>query len=172
LRTDRIALIVALVALAISSRVWLESHQRAHAGFGAAVSFDIDTLTGKHHLGIGLHNSGPGIAHIESVTYYLDRKPVEDISDALDREGFDTDRDSGVDLDHGDTVAADDVVWLINYSPRNQAEELKARDLMEHRIAIAVEYCDANEVCARVCSEPNGCPAQSAGGDSAPKSEI
>jgi hypothetical protein len=172
LRLDRIALVVSIVAALFSALLWLETRRQSHAQFGAAVTFDIDTLTRKHRLGIGLRNAGPGVAHIQSVSYFLDRKPVEDISDALEREGFDPDRDTGVDLDHGDLIPADDVIWLIDYSPRNRAEELKASALMEHRLAVAVEYCDANDACARVCSEPDGCPSETSGRDSAPKSQI
>ena len=171
-RLDWLALIVASIAAILSVIVWLEDRKPAHAPFGAAVTFDIDTLATKHHLGIGLHNFGPGVAHIQSVTYYLDRAPIADISDALERLGFDPDRDTGVDLDHGDLAPADDVIWLIDYSPRDRAEEAKARDIMEHRLATAVEYCDASDDCVRICSQANGCPAQSSAADAAPKSQI
>ncbi|MBV9726092.1 MAG: hypothetical protein JO299_13100 [Gammaproteobacteria bacterium] len=166
------AIIVLIGVLLAAGALWLTSGKSRPERFEAAVAFDIDTLARKHHLGIGLHNFGPGVAHIRSVTYYLDRDRIEDISDALEREGLDADRDTGVDLDHGDLVPPNDVIWLIDYSARSRAEELKVTDLMEHRIAIAVEYCDAQDECARLCSEADGCPAQSPGSTSAPKSEI
>jgi hypothetical protein len=172
LRLDGLALIVACSAAMVSLLVWFENRRPSHASFGAAVTFDIDTLAAKHHFGIGLHNFGPGVAHIQSVTYYLDRAPIEDISDALERLGFDPDHDTGVDLDHGDLAPADDVIWLIDYSPRDRTEEAKVREIMEHRIATAVEYCDANDACVRICSQASGCPAQTSGADAAPKSQI
>src|SRR5579872_7172447 len=116
------ARIVWMGALLAASVLWLAACRPQQARFEVAVAFDINTLARKHHLGIGLHNFGPGVAHIQSVTYYLDREPIEDISDALEREGLDADRDTGVDLDHGDLVPPNDVIWLIDYSPRSRAE--------------------------------------------------
>ena len=159
LRVDWIALAVAIAAAAFSALQWMEMRSNRSPRFESTLSFDVDTLAAKHRLGVGVRNSGPGVAHIQEVTYYLDGNPVEEIADTLEDIGLDTDRDNGIDLGPGDFVAPNDVIWLIDYSPRNREEEHRVADLFEHRLQVAVEYCDANDVCRRICSRSKGCPA-------------
>jgi hypothetical protein len=158
LRVDWIALAVATAAAVFSGLLWLETRSQGHPRFETAMSFDIDTLAGKHRFGIGVRNSGPGVAHVQSVTYYLDGAPIDDVSDTLEEVGLDSDRDTGVDVGPGDFIAPNDVVWLIDYSPRSREEEQRVAELFERRMQVAVEYCDANDVCRRICTKPNGCP--------------
>jgi hypothetical protein len=172
LRVDWIALAVAIAAAAFSGLQWFQTRSSRQAGFDTRLSFDVDTLAAKHRLGIGVRNVGPGVAHIQEVTYYLDGNPVEEIGDTLEDIGLDSDRDSGIDLGAGDFIAPNDVIWLIDYSPGSREEEHRVIELFEHRLQVAVEYCDANDVCRRICTKAKGCPVSAAPRQDRAESQI
>ena len=172
LRVDWIALAVAIAAATFSGLQWFQMRSSRQPGFDTTLSFDVDTLAAKHRLGIGVRNAGPGVAHIQEVTYYLDGNPVEEIADTLEDIGLDSDRDNGIDLGPGDFIAPHDVIWLIDYGPRGRDEEHRVTDLFERRLQVAVEYCDANDVCRRICSKSKGCPVSAAPRQGRAESQI
>ena len=71
--------------------------------------FDIDTLLRQHRVGIAIRNVGPGVARIRSIRYFLDRKAVEDADSVLEQAKLDPDRDSGVSMDRGDSMAPGEI---------------------------------------------------------------
>lgn len=59
-----------------------------------SVNFDTETDTEDRYtqhnpVGIAIDNSGPAPTRIKSITYYVDRKPVRDISEAIEYGKFD-----------------------------------------------------------------------------------
>ena len=146
LRIDWLALIVSCTAAAFSGLQWYEAHEMRQLQFNAAVSFDIDTEEAKRRIGIGLRNSGPGVAHIQAVEYYFDGRPVADISDTLSKMGLDTDRDEGEDIGDGDFLGPNGTtLWLIDYRAKSKSDEDHAVDLIENRTRVAVTYCTATD---------------------------
>jgi hypothetical protein len=121
------------------------------------ISFDIDTDRSEKRLGISLRNVGPGVARIHSITFYVDRKAIGDPDDALDQVKLDSNRDHGIRLDVDDAMAAQEVIPLVDYRPRNKDEHDRAIDFFEHHLSVAVEYCAADSRCSRKCSENDGC---------------
>jgi hypothetical protein len=87
---------------------------------------------------------------------------IEDASAGFAAENLDSDRDGGFDLDPGDAMVAGETTWLVSYRFKGRDEGDRARDLFDNRLRIAVEYCAANGLCARVCSERGACPSPSA----------
>jgi len=159
-RLDWIALVVAIVAAVFSGLQWLETRELRQLTFGAALSFEINTLAGKHRLGIGVRNAGPGVARIQTVTFYLDGKLADDMVDTLETAGFDTDRDEGIELDRGDFLAPNEIVWLIDYRPKSREDGQRASALIENRVQVAIDYCATTGACTRICSDSAGCPVQ------------
>jgi hypothetical protein len=158
-RLDWIAIAVAVLAALFSGLQWWETRDWRKLTFAAALSFEIDTLAGRH-VGMGVRNAGPGVARIQTVTYYLDGKPVEDIGNAFENAGLDSDRDEGVDLDSGDLLTPGQIAWLIDYRPKNREDADRARDLVDAHIQVAINYCTIYEACMRACSDFVGCPVQ------------
>jgi len=173
LRPEWLALALSVVAALFSGMQWLATREAKPATYDTALDLQFGPLAARDELGIGLHNAGPGVAHIQSVSYYVDDKPIDDISDALDELGLDSGRDTGVDLDQGDFVVAHDVMWLIDYHARSRQEARLAADVLQRHVQVAVEYCDALGACRRICSKRRGCPLAAPGSpDAAPKSNV
>jgi hypothetical protein len=165
LRSDRTALwvsvlslLVAAVAALFTGLQWHEAREQRRLQAGAALSFEINTLAPKHRLGIGVHNAGPGVAHIQDVRYYVDGKVIEDADSVLQALGIENQRDEGIDLEHGDSLAPNDIVWLIDYRPKGRADEERVSQILENRVRVAIAYCTADGECPTACSEVSGCP--------------
>lgn len=168
--TDWVAITVAIAALVISAAAatfsglqWHEARQQRQQQFDSSLVMDVDTELPQHMAGIAVRNVGPGIARVSSVTYYMDGKVVEGAADALEAERLDPDKDQGVDLDRGNSMAAGEIDWLVRYPVGRREEEERARDLFEEHLVIAMEYCTASGHRMRVCSLPDRCPAEKRG---------
>src|SRR5579862_5920802 len=135
--------LISVLATAFTAAQWLEAREQRHLAFDAALVFDVDTLRQKHRVGIGIRNVGPGVARISSVKYFVDRKPVDDPNAVLGEGKLDSNRDSGVTLDRGDSMAAGETDWLIDYRAGRRADEDRAVDFVENHLQIAIEYCSA-----------------------------
>jgi len=158
LRLDWLALVVSFVAAGFSGLQWYEAREQRELQSSASLAFDIDTQESKHHYGIGVRNSGPGVAQFRSIEYYFDGRAVGDISETLSKMGVDTDRDDGIDIEKDDFLAPGETIWLIDYRSKNKADESHLVDLFENRTQVAVTYCTATGRCSRICSETVGCP--------------
>jgi hypothetical protein len=165
--TDWVAIAIAIAALVISTVAaiftglqWHEARQQRLQQFDSALVFDVDTEIPQHMAGIAVRNVGPGIARVSSVTYYMDGKMVEGAAGALEAERLNPDKDQGVDLDRGNSMAAGEIDWLVRYPIGRRDEEERARDLFEEHLVIAIEYCTAGGNCTRLCSLPDRCPVE------------
>jgi hypothetical protein len=152
------ALVISILAAIFTGLQWREARQQRQQQFDSTLVFDVDTELPQHMAGIAIRNVGPGIARVSSVTYYMDGKVQEDPGDALTQEKLDPNRDEGVALDRGDSMAAGEIDWLVRYPIRRRDEEERATDLFEEHLAIAVEYCAASGNCTTLCSLPGRCP--------------
>jgi hypothetical protein len=151
---------IALAAVMTSCNQSKDAHLQLLRQFSASVSFAINKQAGKHRLGIGIENAGPGVAHVKSVTYYVDGKRTEDISNELERRGMDTNRDEGETFGAHDYIGPGATKWLIDYRSKGPEDEQRVGNLILDHIQAAVEYCDANDKCERLCSEEkkDACP--------------
>ncbi|HKT73977.1 MAG TPA: hypothetical protein VJQ47_13880 [Steroidobacteraceae bacterium] len=99
-RIDWVALVLSIAALVISALQWYETRRGGQLASAAALAFQIDTELATHHYGFGVKNAGPGVARIRDVMFYVDGKPVDDLTPAEEAAGLDSARDFGVDLEH------------------------------------------------------------------------
>jgi predicted naringenin-chalcone synthase len=156
---DRVALAVSIAsavfagAAAVTAcfQAW-DAHQLLRRQFATSVSFAINTQAGRHRLGIGIENAGPGVARIKSVSYYVDGKLTNEIADDLEKLGMDPSRDEGFTLGPGG------VKWIIDYRGKTREDEQRIANLIADHVQVAVEYCDANEEYETQCSGDKGCP--------------
>jgi hypothetical protein len=151
--------IISLVALGGTVAQWLEAREQRHQQFDAALAFEVDTIYEKNRSGIGIRNTGPGVARVKEVTYFVDRVPVpqEEMDSLVERAKLNPDRDDGIALDEGDPLAPGELVWLINYRSIGRAEEARARDFFDNHLTAQIEYCTPNGDCSKLCSTKGGC---------------
>jgi hypothetical protein len=123
LRLDVIAIIISIIAAVFAGGAtvfaglqWLEARQQRLLTFQASIGFEIDTDLTQRRLGIAIHNVGPGIASLRSVTYYMDHKAVNDseFDDALTAVRLDPDREVGLILEPGEPLAVGQISWLFD----------------------------------------------------------
>jgi len=155
-----IAAIIAAASAITSCTQAKDAHLQLQRQFEAHLSPAINTQASKHRVGIGVKNAGPGVAHIKTVTYYVDGKRTDDISQELEKLGMDTSRDEGETLGPQDYIGPGTTTWLIDYRAKGQEDELRVGNLILDHVRAAVEYCDANDKCERLCSEEkkDACP--------------
>jgi hypothetical protein len=149
---DWIALAVSITALTFSGLQWLEARQQRWLANETYINFDIDTDPSQRRLGISVRNIGPGVARIHSVALYLDGKPIGSVDDALNQSKLDADRNHGISIDVDDVMAAQEIIPVIDYRPRDKGERDRASDLFENHLGVAVNYCAMNGRCDVGCS--------------------
>jgi hypothetical protein len=153
-----ISLVISIIAVIFTGLQWHEAREQRHQAIESTLVFDVDTQLAKHVAGISLKNLGPGIARVNSVTYYLDGKALEDASDAFNQTKLDPEGDLGVDLDRGDSIGPGEVVPLVWYPIKRNGDEARVRALFEEHLQIGVDYCAGDGNCRRVCTTQGKCP--------------
>lgn len=149
-RLEWIAIIISLAAAGFTGLQWWEARQLLRLANDAFVNVEVDTDPSDYKLGFGVQNAGPGIAHIRSVTYYLDGKPVRSIDDVIDDAKLDYARLREIELKEDD-MAPGEIVWIARYNAR-KADLDRATDFFEKHLNVAVEYCSAGGRCATACA--------------------
>jgi hypothetical protein len=152
------AIVISLYALRISELQLDESRRGTQLQNQASLGFDIDTDTTQRRLGIAVTNAGPGVATIRAVAYFVDRKPIKEMNEALTAAHLDPDVDYGVDFLPGDPIAAGATTWLLDYRSKKRDERDRASEFIENHLTVAVQYCSADGRCKTVCSDSEvGC---------------
>ena len=160
-----VALVISILALVISVFQWREAvaQNRETAAQNAralmpSVGFFEDVGSGDSDIGIQLTNSGPGVALIKSVKFYVDGRLVRDVDVALANGGFDDGLSKGVAFSSEDSMAVGESDWLIDYLASDvQLDRLES--FMDDRLNIDVEYCSVEgDHCRHKCSASK-CPA-------------
>jgi hypothetical protein len=151
------ALTVALAAAAFSALQWHEARVQTMLSSTASIGFDIDTDPTERRLGVEIRNSGPGVATVRSIEYFVDSKQITDINDALQKAQLIPEHELGVDLESGDPIGTGDLVWVLDYRPRDTDERERAIDFIESHFAVKLIYCSLNGECRAECSEQGRC---------------
>ncbi len=80
--------IISLIAAAFTAAIWHESRVQRQLAFDATVVIDVDTLLKDRRVGMAIRNIGPGTARINSVTYYVEGKAIDDPDAMLAQRHF------------------------------------------------------------------------------------
>ena len=116
-------------------------------------------------VGIAITNAGPGPATIKSVTFYVDRKPVQDAEETGTTYAHLSESELDYkELEPDDTLAVGETLWLIQYrKPRggkiNQKNIHHFADFVDQNLAIEVTYCSTvrESLCWTKCSTKGRC---------------
>jgi hypothetical protein len=165
---DWAPLAISLAAAGFTGLQWFEARHQTQLANVSSIGFDIDTDPTERRLGISVRNAGPGIATVRSVSYYVDRKRIEDINAALEKAQLLADHEVGIDMESGEPLAAGETVWVLDYRPKRNDEKQRAMDFIEKHFSVGVEYCAANGQCSRTCSTVDQCQFTGAAVPTAP----
>lgn len=153
-----------LVSLGALYCTWLQSndtHKLVMLSMKPSVDFDTEDDPDDPPVGIKIENGGPGPAIIKSVIYYVDRKPVGDVTKMVEVEKLNGDETQYFSFDEGDTLAVGGAHWLISHRKRgkeDQAELNRFIDCIDNHVAIEVEFCPALDgQCYKKCSTKGWC---------------
>ena len=129
------------------------------------ILFDTEDDPEVPPVGISAVNAGPGLAIIQRVTYFYDRKPVKDYKEALDFGKINTDIADYVELEPDDPMPIGDKTWLFKYL-KPKAAKFKQKDLddlidfIDEHVSIKIDFCSAmGSPCWDKCSKRDWCPA-------------
>jgi hypothetical protein len=160
------SLVVALCAAGFTGLQWREAHNQLLLSVKPHITFDTEDDPDSPPVGISISNAGPGPAIIKSVTYYVDRKPVRDYSEAMEYGRINSDIVDYIEFEADDTLAASEKDWLIQYrKPHGTKKAAKDQkdldtfvDFIDYHLAVKVHYCTAIEdVCSEKCSTKDRC---------------
>lgn len=143
---------ISLLSAIFSAALWFETREQRRLAFDATLVFDVDTLQAERRIGIAVRNIGPGVANILSVVYFVDGNRVDDPENMLAQAHF-----AGMELDRGDSMAAGETEWLVDYHATRDDDKARAIDFVEKHLQIAVDYCTPAGDCKKACSKKHGC---------------
>jgi hypothetical protein len=156
LRLDVIAIAVSLIASVFTGLQWWEAREQRRLANDATVEVDVDTEPGRSKRGIIVRNTGPGVAHIKTVKYYVDGQLVSDINEAFDRVAkLDSRRLNEVEI-NGDSMGPLERQQILRFDA-NKSERDRAEDFFESHLNVTVKYCSAGGRCETVCADPKHC---------------
>jgi hypothetical protein len=142
-----VAIVISILALGVTGWQAWDSHKQGVLANDATVKVDIDTEPGRNKLGVFVRNAGPGVAHIKTVKYYVDGKPITDINDAIDAAKLDSNRLDEIDISD-DAMSPGQKQQILSFNARKSEQE-RAADFFENRLNVAVDYCSAGRGCLK-----------------------
>jgi hypothetical protein len=159
------SILIALAAAAFTGMQWYEARNQLVLSTKPHVDFDTEDDPDQLPVGVAVTNAGPGPATIKSVTFYVDRKSVQDAEEAGTTYAHLSDSELDyIEFEPGDTLAAGEKAWLIQYrKPRrgkiNQKNIDKFADFIDQNLAIEVTFCSTirEDLCWTKCSTKGRC---------------
>jgi hypothetical protein len=155
-----VAVVISLFALYFSWQQSHDIHNQLLLSMKPSLNFMVAEDADDLPVGISIENAGPGPARIKSITWFVDRKPFDDVNKAMDLESM-VDVHS-LEIDEGDTLGVGETDWLLKYSkkPHGREEEEEINNFIDRidHTAVEVEFCPVlgNE-CGKKCSTKGWC---------------
>jgi hypothetical protein len=107
--------------------------------------------------GFQIWNDGPGIARLKTITYYVNKLPLDDVTDVIDYGKLDN--VGYFQFNDNDTLAAGAREWLLSKSTKgNQKDVAQFNEFLDDHVAVEVEVCsDITGKCQTQCSHDGWC---------------
>jgi hypothetical protein len=166
---ENLAVVSSIVAAAFAGLAavftgmqWYEAHEQRLIGSRPSVTFDVYSDVVQKPVGLSIKNAGPGVAELHSIVYYVDRKPVKDLAEALTLANLDPDKNFGVQLDPDEPITPNDPQWVLDYKTKDKAELIRAADFIETHLTVDVTFCTlGGHPCWSKCSSKGSLLARS-----------
>lgn len=156
-----IPIAISVVALLLSWLQWRDNHQLALIQATARVSFETNEDTDDALVGIKIENAGPAVARLKDITYYVDRKPMDDQDQAIDNGKLKDVRT--FEFEEDDTLAVGETRWLLSKSTKVRSKEGRKElgqftDFLDNHLAVEAEICSLiSGKCQTICSTEGWC---------------
>jgi len=149
-----LSILIAVAAAAFTGMQWHEAHNQLLLSMTPSINFYTEDDPDEPPVGVAINNAGPGPAVIKSITYYVDRKPLRDVNEAIDYSKLNPDQIEYVELEENDTLAVTEKVWLLKYhKPRGGKVKQKEKELddfvdfIDQKLGIEVLFCSVTAPC-------------------------
>jgi hypothetical protein len=160
-KSTAVANAIATFALFVSiASAWF-TYSQWHESATPNVDIYTETDPDEQNLGVEILNSGPGVAEVQDVSYFVDRKRLADIKAA--EEKFGSVGVSVVEWYPGNHIPLNEKSWIFRVSKRDAtAKEYEATaDFLQHHFAVQIRYCSVHHECRIACTKPNMCSNES-----------
>ena len=156
-----VPIVISLISLGISIGSFYDNHRQAVAQATPNVSFVEDTDTDDPLVGLKIMNDGPGVARLKHLTYYVDRKPLDNLTQVMDFANL-PDEAAYFEFDNDTTLAAGEQEWLLSMRTKAKGAERKSLeqfvDFIDQKFAVEAEYCSVvTGQCETQCSRDGWC---------------
>ena len=149
-----VAIVVSVIALLFSGLQWWDTHRQVQVSqnqlllaMKPSIDFDIENDADDLPAGVKIQSTGLAPAVIQSITYFIDKKPVGDAAGMLDSAGLgNAPNIDSLSFDKGDNLAVGENRWIVwsKTKPRGKDEKQNlARfvELVDKHLAVEVKYC-------------------------------
>ena len=135
-----------------------------NAGSPPKIAFLTGEDGGAGQAGIKIKNSGPGVAIIKSVDYFIDGRQMEGEEAVIDvaprgaRNAL-----QYTHLNPGARLGTNADTWLLflRKGDTRPREYERLANFMNDSVAVGVRYCSEHNACADACSKSGACGPQS-----------
>jgi hypothetical protein len=148
---------ISLLAVIFSGLQWFDAHQQKRLLVRPLVDFVLENDPADAWVGLAIKNNGPAPAIINSITFYVNRKPVADIDEAAEQGRLTPDSIRSAGLEEGDSLGVGRTEWLFARSTKNNAELGRFVDFISEHLSAHVIYCSINGECWEKCSSRGRC---------------
>ena len=152
-----ISLIVSVLSAVFAGLSWMETREHDRASLSPSVYFDTEDDPKEKLVGLGIVNDGAGPAVVKTVTYYVDRRPVRGVDEALAFGKLNADLLDTIELERDDSLGVGATVWLISRPNRDKRELDRFIEFLDQHVAVQIEYCSLDGQCASKCSSMGAC---------------
>lgn len=152
---------VSMLALMVSVMAAWFTYSQWHESATPYVDFYVEANFDEQDMGAAVINSGPGLAEVEEISYFVDRKRIANVEAALER--FRSGSVYGMTWNPGDHIPVNQKLWLVRISKSGTAtkEYEDAADFLQNHFAIRLRYCSIHRECKVACSLPAKCDSAS-----------
>jgi hypothetical protein len=117
-----VAILISLGAASFTYLQWHDMHMQLLLSMKPSVDFETEDDTEDPPVGIAIMNEGPAPARVVSIVYYVDRKPVRDVSEAVEYGKFDCSKVKYFDYEADDTMAVGERHFIISYLKKHKSK--------------------------------------------------
>lgn len=155
---------ISILAAVFTGLQWREAHQQRGFQLKPLVNFYTEDGEDQSTVGVSITNNGPGPAIIKSITYFVDRKLVRDVDEAVQYGKLNQDIVRVIQYDEDDALASGRTEWLISRSTKAAAKSKMDReeldrflDFIDEKLGIEITYCSIDDECGKKCSTKGRC---------------
>jgi hypothetical protein len=155
-----IPIVISFLALGLSGYEFYSNRQRIHALDTPLIKFEENSDTDDPLVGIRVVNVGSAIAILKKVTYYVDRKPLDNGADVIEAGNLE---DIGYyQFDDNDALAVGESEWMLSMTTKGKGFERKKIDhfleFIDKHVAIGADVCSVTTgKCETECSTDGWC---------------